>query len=448
MNRKPESFIRRLHHEESGQVLILGAISLVTVLGFSAFVVDIGFLVYAQRTLQASADAAAAAGAQDLPDDTKAANSAVSYSAGTSGYNKKGNLPTVTVTSASTCNAFLATQSLPCVTLVNKRAGAPTTANLFTVTQQVTVPMFFAQVIGVPSISVTAVAKAGMRGGQRALNVFVVVDTTQSMANSDSGCGTTGVSPQDKLDCAKLGVRTILGCGTASGPCNLDQSVDSVGLMVFPGLKAATPLTRDYNCAADLSASDVAAYNASPVYLVVPLLNNFRTGMSLNGGSNLVKAVDFGDGAGCGTSNYGLENPGGQGTYYGGAIAAAQAAFPVGTGKQNVIILLSDGDASAGTGPSNQCQTAVTNATTAAATGTWVYSIAYGAGSSGCSTDSGAYRNACYAMQHVAQSKGVSPDSNKFYSDNVSCASSNSMTKMDDIFASIGRDLTTTRLIP
>ena len=213
------------------------------------------------------------------------------------------------------------------MTLVNKRGGAPSTANLFSVTQQVNVPMFFARVIGVPSIPLTAVAKAGMRGGLRPLNVFVVVDTTASMSNSDSGCGTTGVSGQDRLDCAKLGVRTLLGCVTASGPCNLDPVVDSVGLMVFPGLKAATPLSRDYNCATDLSGTDVAAYNASP-YLVAAA-EQLRLGMSLNGGSNLVKAVDYGDGAG-----WHFERPGVPGARsYCGRHCAARS-LPTRTGKR------------------------------------------------------------------------------------------------------------------
>jgi len=288
-----------------------------------------------------------------------------------------------------------------------------------------------------------------MRGGLRPLNVMVVVDTTASMDSSDSGCGTTGVPGQTRLDCAKLGVRTLLGCVSASGPCNMNPSVDSVGLMIFPGLTGTTPLSRETNCAGDLTSANVRDYNASPVYLIVPFSNDFRTGMVLNGGgSELVQAVDYGHGAGCGTSNYGLESPGGPGTYYAGVISAAQAAFPASGKKQNVIILLSDGDASAASGGSNQCQGAVNSAIAAANADTWVYSVAYGAGNSGCSTDSGAYRNACYAMQHVAQAKGVSPDPTKFYSDSASCASLNSVTQMDQIFAAIARDLTTTRLIP
>jgi len=182
VNPRPGPLVPRVRHDERGQILILAAFSMIAILGFTAFVVDFGFLVYAQRTLQASADAAAAAGALDLPDDTKGANAALLYSGGASGLNKKTNLPTVTVTSASSCNAALVAQSLPCVTLINKRAGSPTTANLFTVTQQVTVPMFFAKVLGVASVPLTAVAKAGMRGGLRPLNVMVVVDTTASPA--------------------------------------------------------------------------------------------------------------------------------------------------------------------------------------------------------------------------------------------------------------------------
>ena len=73
MNRNSGSFVRRAHQGRHGQALIIVAFSLVMLLGFTGFVIDVGHLYYAHRELQASADAAAMAGAQALPNTTWAA---------------------------------------------------------------------------------------------------------------------------------------------------------------------------------------------------------------------------------------------------------------------------------------------------------------------------------------------------------------------------------------
>ena len=98
-------------------------------------------------------------------------------------------------------------------------------------------------------------------------------------------------------------------------------------------------------------------------YQIVGLGNDYLTaGKALNNASNLVKAV--GGATGCAS----LTAVGGVGTYYAGAISAAQAALPS-NGNQNVIILVSDGDASSnkmGTlNTKQQCQQAVTAAAAA-----------------------------------------------------------------------------------
>jgi uncharacterized membrane protein len=49
-------------------VVVLVVVMLVVLLGFAALVIDVGYAYYAHRQLQASADAAALAGAQELPN--------------------------------------------------------------------------------------------------------------------------------------------------------------------------------------------------------------------------------------------------------------------------------------------------------------------------------------------------------------------------------------------
>ena len=73
---------------ERGQVLPLMALVLVVLLGISAFAVDIGYAYYAKRQLQSTADAAALAGAQDLPSIPTAIATATDYV----GYNTPANL--------------------------------------------------------------------------------------------------------------------------------------------------------------------------------------------------------------------------------------------------------------------------------------------------------------------------------------------------------------------
>src|ERR1017187_4104706 len=124
-----------------------------------------------------------------------------------------------------------------------------------------------------------------------------------------------------------------------------------------------------------------------------------------------------------------MSAPGGQGTYYAQAIYQAQAylvaerlQFP---NSQNVIILLSDGDATAtcttsksgvctagpmigasttsGVYPSSvdECHQAVRAAQTAWDAGTTVYAVNYGAEATGCATDTPAI-SPCQTMLEMA----------------------------------------------
>ena len=418
MSRTTESWLRRVRSGERGQVLIVAGVAIVVLMGFTAFSVDVAWLTYAQRTLQATTDAAATAAAYDLPNVTNASTRAHEYSAEATRRNFRPNLPGVVATTTWGCDTVILT-GIPCAA-VTPTGSLPATANYFQVTQQVTVPLRFARVLGINSFTLRATAKSGIpgTGGLRPMNIITIVDSTQSMDNGDSGCGATGVPSQKKIDCAKFGVRNLIGC--PSGPCYLDPALDSVGLMVFPPIKTSTPISRDYDCLNNMSSSDSATYNASPegVYAVIPVLagpDNYRSGSTLNPASNLVKAIHWVGMAGCSASLHGLEITGGQGSYWARAIDKAQtdlATLSATNQKQNVIIVLSDGDASGDNVPSGsnyhssaQCRDGIDAAKRAADAGTWVYSIAYQASnSSNCSNDSGI--STCSAMRNMAQSPG------------------------------------------
>jgi len=210
----------------------------------------------------------------------------------------------------------------------------------------------------------------------------------------------------------------------------------------------------------------------APLYQIVGFGNDYRTSdtaTSLNTSSNIVKITA----SGC------LKTPGGLGTYYADAITAAQSALVAEhaarvaasqPGGQNVIVLLTDGNATSSStqmGPlrstSNECAAAVAPAQAAAAAGTTVYVVYYddnGTGST-CTNDSGHYagsapNGACYTLQQIANSPSTtSPyyinDPTKFFSiDGTSspCPSKNSYSTIESIFQSIATSLQGARLIP
>ena len=460
MNRRITSFFCRTYRDRSGAVAILVGVMMLALAGFSAIVIDLGYLFYAQRSLQASADAAALAGAQNINAGAggTAISTAISYSGVSGNKNANANL-TVTMASGYPQLKCFTTTEVPCT--------GPDSANAIVVVEQATVPLYFARVLGINSWQISATSTAGGRGGStQALDVMIILDTTGSMNNSDGSC-----AGNSRIACALGGIQVLLGsctpqpcglwpcaenlanCGTVTAG-NVANAVDEVGIMVFPGLTNASQDQYEYNCSGSPQPA-IASYNSSPVYQVIPLSSDYRTSdtaTTLNTTSHLVIAA----GAGC---SQGIQAVGGFGTYYADAITAAQTAL-AGAGRpnaRNVIILLSDGGANASSSDmptaekSNQCHEAITAAATPAATGTWVYSVAYGstttASGGDCTTDTPAI-SSCSTMQQIAS------DATKFFVDpsggSPPCSSPDnpSITDLNSAFKQIGIEATTPRLLP
>ena len=122
-----------VRNDERGQVFVFVALGMVVLIAFLGLVIDVGYAYYTSRALQASADAAALAGAQDLPDPDQAAATARAYAGGDGGKNARSNIPNVTTDVTSRCLS-----SAPgCV----PGSGA----NAIVVTQSATVPTIFAR---------------------------------------------------------------------------------------------------------------------------------------------------------------------------------------------------------------------------------------------------------------------------------------------------------------
>jgi hypothetical protein len=323
-------------------------------------------------------------------------------------------------------------------------------------------------------MTLSTTSTAAMRGAQRApYNVALVLDTTKSMTNAD----TVGNCSGTRLACALSGVQILLknlspcmsglsSCGTVTNG-NVANAVDEVSVFTYPGLNTGDA-KYEYN-GGTVSSSYISKYNDTttstyltlPEYEVLPLSSDFRssdTSTTLSTTSNLSLMAGV-------KSGTGMQAVGGVGTYYAGAIQMAQSYLASQSGSrpnsQNVIVVLSDGDANAtstnmpsasktsGTYPSSidQCHQAITAANKAKTAGTEVFVVAYGAGTTGtCSTDSPAI-TACSTLSQMASSPAT------FFTDqssrNSGCTSpSQPTTTLNTIFTEIAGYMSVARLIP
>ena len=492
--------------DQTGQILPWVAVMMFSLIGTCALTLDVGRVMVVHRQLQAATDSAALAGAQNMPDGPYT-TVAQSYSAGSGNSNNSAGYTPGTAVVTPLCISFLKSQGLPC-------SGSPG-ANAIQVQQSASVPMLFAGLLGVKTLNISATSTAAMRGSKPLpYNVAVILDTTPSMDYSDTNCG----SGMTQLTCAEQGAQQLL--------LNLAPSVDNVSLFTFPNVSTTTT-SNDYDCTSSNPTAGPYTFPSTTAktlstmsyttggttvyetYQITPFATDYRSNnqaTSLTSTSNLVKAV--GGKSGCQGMQTGYEN-----TYYAGAIYAAQAALiaeqNANPGTQNVIILLSDGNATAkesypttsfncnGTGyaagafapgcndmavntqstkvatsggsyPSwvGECSQAVDAATYAktypgdSSNGTKIYAIAYGSpatsSSSNCGSDrssSASHKNItpCLAMQDIATSPST------FFSDyylpgsDSGCQASgatNTITSLNNIFKTIAYDLTAVRLIP
>src|SRR6266566_1773161 len=141
---------------EKGAAIIIVALSCFLLLAISAFAIDVGYILQAQRDLQGTADAAALAGAQLLPDTAAAISTARAYSAISGGKNFRPAYPNVTMATGYPQTKCLTSTGISCGT---------TNANAIIVKEEETLTALFAGVLGFPAITITATSTTSMRGG-------------------------------------------------------------------------------------------------------------------------------------------------------------------------------------------------------------------------------------------------------------------------------------------
>ncbi len=432
MVRSASSTLRRartLCRDRKGSVLVIFAAALPVLVGLTGLTVDVGRTLAVKSALASQTQAAAMAGAYAMQSpnftQTTVANAVTAW------------------TTANPLTSATVTTSAPTLKCVTSTSNLPscngTSPNAVSVTQTATVSTYFLKAIGRENFTLTSTATAAKAGGNaKSLNVMFVLDATGSMSDTDNNCTVPNVRNPSKFRCALHSIQSVLKV--------MPTSLDKVGLMIFPGMGTQYSPT-SHPC--PTQPSSVPYYTTGIKYRIGTTFDNTYN----DGNGNLVNSSPLIQAVGNGTSLTAcVTNKGGQGSHAAEVITMAQAAMPaVVAGTQNVIIFLSDGDVTASLANLNnqtskvskQCGQAVTAAQAATTAGTKVYAVAYGAGSSGCSSDD-TYKP-CSTM------KAIASDSTTFYTTNSSCninGSANPVTQLPDIFKAITTSLTKPRLIP
>src|SRR5262249_31723818 len=175
------------------------ALSLVVLLAMLGFVMDFGRAYLVQRQLQAGVDAAALAGAQQLPDAAASQQAAQDYSA------SKGEKNSVSVFGGS---PFITTITMRCA---KQAPGCSPPSNLYNavkVQSSSPVPTTFARLLGIKSLTVHATATACSPCSAKPLDIAVVLDRTGSMCQFSNGQNDPACTD---LTNARNGIKTFLG---------------------------------------------------------------------------------------------------------------------------------------------------------------------------------------------------------------------------------------------
>lgn len=475
--------LSQYRRREDGVSAAIISLSMVGILGAAAMGLDVGHVYEVQRWLQASADSAALAGANYIDDGVAgdAVTHATTFGVSSSGLNANSQVPSGSITTNASLKCFSSLN----VACVGANSSGDINANGIQVVMSASVPMYFAKVLGIQTMTVKAVSTAQIGGFKgRPYNIMFIIDNTGSMGNADSSCGKT------RIQCVQAGMQLFLS--------KLDPTTDTVGLMVFPeinqpsyavdetscngvtepGARPYVPLSTTEGGSVNVTtvsnpyASPAANYTTAtyPTYWVGQWDNSYSTGF--NGTLNASDGIVIASG-GSGISNCpGLTAPGGANTFYADVITSAQYELTQlkanGTttqqNAQNVIIFLGDGDANSlspkmytsGQGDKYECYRAYQAAQAAATAGTWVFSFAYGAPtgtapSGSCETDTSSERinstavSACVTLQNIASNPSY------FYSDDANgCVSSahTNLTTIAGMFTNAAQKLQQPRLIP
>ncbi len=193
------SFVRR---DERGQAIVLMTLSLVVIMGMAALVLDVGNWYHTKRRLQGTADAAALAGAQLLPNDPSGAQSqALTYADKNGGDVAGGN---ITVSSTVLPNDTISVRA------------------------RRTDPGIFSGILGIASADIDARAKARVGPPTRARYVApMVVDCEHPLIHNCNGDSTPDFLVNTTMDYDPMGAPGAYGMLNLGGDQNPGSSEEA-----------------------------------------------------------------------------------------------------------------------------------------------------------------------------------------------------------------------------
>jgi Flp pilus assembly protein TadG len=179
---------RRIHNQDSGQVLVLFALLTMVIIGLMGLASDIGRIYVARSELGRSVDAAALAGAKQLPDTTAADTKA---------------------------RQFIAENEPSAIVSVEVFPNAP--AQQVEVRATKTVSTIFMRALGIGTVNVRNSATAGF--GVVPVDAVLAIDATSSMAAScNSAQNNSGCEIWEAKNASKAFTNTLLpGANTVVG---------------------------------------------------------------------------------------------------------------------------------------------------------------------------------------------------------------------------------------
>jgi Flp pilus assembly protein TadG len=252
-----------LRQRRRGAIAPLTAVLLIPLLGMIAFAVDLGWITHTQNELQSAADAAALAGAGQLPDNfdayymiaqngqsisnqnasraailTTTQGNATTYAKKYAGYNRAGEVASLTLADADITFGF--TDGNGNYTAQPAYTGYPNTVTV-TLRRDASangpLGMFFARVLGIDNVNLKATASATIYAG--AINTFqtansnlmvMILPMTYDVNHWNNfvatGQGPDGGTDLDASGIPQLGVYPSLKFKGNFGELSLDQGND------------------------------------------------------------------------------------------------------------------------------------------------------------------------------------------------------------------------------
>lgn len=383
-------------NRENGQILILSLMLFILLLGFTAIVTDVGFFLHRRERIQNITDAAALAGAQELPQDAILAEDVARTWADRNGLDGS------TLDIEFECRSENPLHCEPSgfdTILVEGEMHSPLT--LMPVLRLIGVTGSSCWLNDGCDVSGRAVACRGdCITAISPVDIVLIMDRTGSMTSG-------GGNPSD-LDRAKVGARAMLDV--------LDPTLQSVGLAVLPPSQS-----QNFNGVCQVDTSE--PWTASDHWLVAPLADDYKLpNGALDDSSRLISVLDC------------LESSGF--TNIGNPIRAAREHLEA-NGRPEAdwaIVLLSDGAANRPEG-GNPCEFAANEGDIAKSIDIEFFTIGYGTEDNTdvgftCGNDTGAWQNetAETLLSYIAT------DSEHFFQEPQG-------GDLTDIFEAIGRSL-------